>query len=169
MLTGIWAGLSLAAGWAFLAGLLASAAQVLDGVDGQFARLTRQERVAGAFLDSVLDRYTDGFLLIGLIFFGERIGVSSFWLITLGGLAFVGSGLISYSSSRAENLGIGLGGPTLASKGTRSTVIAVSCILSPISNLMPIAALCYLAIHTNIVVLNRILTAFRANVKDGGE
>src|SRR5208283_438293 len=56
---GISSGLTLAVGWGFLAGLLAAAAQILDGVDGQFARFTGRESRAGAFLDSVLDRYTD--------------------------------------------------------------------------------------------------------------
>jgi phosphatidylglycerophosphate synthase len=158
---GISAGLTLAVGWGFLAGLLAAAAQILDGVDGQFARLTGQESRAGAFLDSVLDRYTDGFLVIGLIIFNEQLGLPAWLLIPLGGLALIGSGLISYSSSRAENLRIRFGGPTLASKGTRTTVIAVSCILSPVLTFMPVAALCYLAFHTNMVVLYRIGVAFK--------
>lgn len=157
---GISAGLTLAMGWGFLAGLLAAAAQILDGVDGQFARLTGQESRAGAFLDSALDRYTDGFLVIGLIIFNEQMALPAWLLIPLGGLALIGSGLISYSSSRAENLEIRFGGPTLASKGTRTTVIAVSIILSPVLTFMPVAALCYLAFHTNMVVLYRIGVAF---------
>ena len=164
---GISAGLILAVGWGFLAGLLAAAAQILDGVDGQFARLTGQESRAGAFLDSVLDRYTDGFLVIGLIIFNEQMGLPAWLLIPLGGLALIGSGLISYSSARAENLGIRFGGPTLASKGTRTTVIAVSTILSPVLTFMPVAALCYLAFHTNMVVVYRIGVAFNMKRQQG--
>ncbi len=164
---GISAGLILAVGWSFLAGLLAAAAQILDGVDGQFARLTGQESRAGAFLDSVLDRYTDGFLVIGLIIFNEQTGLPAWLLIPLGGLAMIGSGLISYSSARAENLGIRFGGPTMASKGTRTTVIAVSSILSPVLTFMPVAALCYLAFHTNMVVLYRIGVAFNMKAQQG--
>ena len=162
---GISAGLTLAAGWGFLAGLLAAVAQVLDGVDGQFARLSGKESTAGAFLDSVLDRYTDGFLVIGLIVFTARSGLPSLWFITLGSLALIGSGLISYSSARAENLGICLGGPTLASKGTRTTVIVLSGIVSPVLPFAPMAALCYLAVHTNVVVLYRISVAFNRKAR----
>ncbi len=61
MAFGMAAGLSFAAGWGVLAGLLAAISQVLDGVDGQYARLTGTQSSAGAFLDSVLDRYSDGF------------------------------------------------------------------------------------------------------------
>ena len=164
---GISAGLTLAVGWGFLAGLLAAGAQILDGVDGQFARLTGQESRAGAFLDSVLDRYADGFLVIGLIIFNERMGLPAWLLLPLGGLALIGSGLISYSSSRADNLGIRFGGPTLASKGTRTTVTAVSSILSPVLTFMPVAALCYLAFHTNMVLLYRIGVAFNMKTQQG--
>jgi phosphatidylglycerophosphate synthase len=166
-LIGISAGLILAVGCGFLAGLLAATAQILDGVDGQFARLTGQESRAGAFLDSVLDRYTDGFLVIGLLIFNDQTGLPAWLLIPLGGLAIIGSGLISYSSARAENLGIRFGGPTLASKGTRTTVIAVSSILSPVLTFMPVAALCYLAFHTNMVVLYRIGVAFNMKRQQG--
>ena len=166
-LIGISAGLILAVGWGFLAGLLAAAAQILDGVDGQFARLTGQESRAGAFLDSVLDRYADGFLVIGLIIFNEQMGLPAWLLIPLGGLALIGSGLVSYSSARAENLGISFGSPTLASKGTRTTAIAVSLILSPVLTFMPVAAICYLAFHTNMVLLYRIGVAFNMKTQQG--
>jgi phosphatidylglycerophosphate synthase len=159
------AGVTLAAGWGFFAGLLAAVAQVLDGVDGQFARLTGQESRAGAFLDSVLDRYTDGFLVLGLIVFNGQAGLPAWLLFMLGASALIGSGLISYSSARAGDLGIGLGAPTLASKGTRTTVIIVSAILSPVSPWLPLAALCYLAVHTNVVVVYRIGMAYRSSAE----
>lgn len=66
------AGLSFAAGWGVLAGLIAGVSQILDGVDGQYARLTGTHSSAGAFLDSVLDRYSDGFLVLGLIILHSR-------------------------------------------------------------------------------------------------
>ena len=161
MTMGVLAGFILAEGWAFLAGIIAAMAQILDGVDGQFARVTGQQSRGGAFLDSVLDRYADGFLVIGLIIFNGRTGFPMWLLIPLGGLALIGSSLISYTSARAENLGIHFGKPTLAGKGTRTTVIAVSCILSPIVNFLPVIALCYLALHASVVVLYRIKAASR--------
>jgi phosphatidylglycerophosphate synthase len=163
---GVSAGLILALGWVFLSGVLAAVAQILDGVDGQFARLTGQESRAGAFLDSVLDRYADGFLVIGLIIFNERMGFPMWLLVPLGGLALIGSSLISYTSARAENLGFRFGSPTLASKGTRTTVIAVSCVLSPIFTFLPVVALCYLVLHASAVVLYRINLVFRMRAEE---
>ena len=161
MFTGIGAGILFSANLGFLSGIVACLSQVLDGVDGQFARLTGRATNFGGFLDSVLDRYSDGCLVIGLTIY--NLHNNSDWgtgvLIALGSLALIGSGLISYSSSRAENLGIFFGKPTLASKGTRTTVVAVAGLLSPISSLIPLIALVYLVIHTNIVVWFRIYKA----------
>ena len=162
MLVGMAAGAIFGAGWGWTAGVLAAVSQVLDGVDGQFARLTGQQSEAGAFLDSVLDRYTDGALVIGLTIFVYRSGGLSPWTAAIvGTMALIGSGLISYSTARAETLGIDLGKPTLASKGTRTSVMIVSGLLSPFSSLFPVLALLYLALHTNVEVFCRILRSFR--------
>ncbi|MGC8657894.1 MAG: CDP-alcohol phosphatidyltransferase family protein [Desulfomonilaceae bacterium] len=163
MVTGVAAGILFSINLGFLAGLMAAVSQILDGVDGQIARLTGRSSNPGAFLDSVLDRYSDGCLVIGLTIYNlhnnSPFGPAA--LIALGALALIGSGLISYSTARAESLGISFGTPTLASKGTRTTVVAVSGLLSPINSLIPLVALVYLVVHTNTVVLFRIYKARR--------
>jgi len=165
MVTGMVAGVVFSAGWGLAAGLIAALSQVLDGVDGQFARLTGQQSQAGAFLDSVLDRYSDGALVIGLTVYCSGLQLPVFLVGSLGSLALIGSGLISYSSARADSLGMSLGRPTLASKGTRTTVTALSGILSPLFPFLPFVALCYLVFHTNAVVASRILMVFRQSGK----
>ena len=147
----------------FVAGLVASLSQVLDGVDGQLARIRGEASEAGAFLDSVLDRYSDGALVIGLVIYliGADIQVSPTTILVIGAAALIGSGLVSYATARASTLAIDLGRPTLASKGTRTTITAVSGLLSPICVYIPFMALCYLAVHTNVVMCLRIMRAFR--------
>jgi phosphatidylglycerophosphate synthase len=158
MLTGVCAGVVYGCGWGFTAGLLALISQILDGVDGQLARMTGSQSSAGAFLDSVLDRYADGALIIGLILYNIRMNPEKSMELILfaGALAVIGSGLISYTSSRAENLKLEMGAPTLASKGTRTVVTIICALLSPISGLIPLAGLIYLAVHTNAVVIRRL-------------
>jgi phosphatidylglycerophosphate synthase len=156
------AGIVFSCGWGLAAGLIAAISQILDGVDGQFARLTGRQSKAGAFLDSVLDRYSDGALVIGLTLYCARLEIPLALVGGLGALALIGSGLISYSSARAESLGLALGRPTLASKGTRTTVTALSGLFSPIFPYLPFVALCYLVMHTNVVVGARIRTVFEA-------
>lgn len=161
--TGVLAGVVFALGWGFVAGLIAAVSQVLDGVDGQLARIKGEACDAGAFLDSVLDRYSDGALVMGLIIYlmGADIKTSHALILVIGAAALIGSGLVSYSTARAANLGIDLGNPTLASKGTRTTVTAVSALLSPLSGYIPFVGLCYLAVHTNVVACLRIVKAHR--------
>jgi CDP-diacylglycerol---glycerol-3-phosphate 3-phosphatidyltransferase len=161
---GVLAGLLFALGWGFFAALIAALSQILDGVDGQLARLTGRESRAGAFMDSVVDRYADGALVIGLVIYLVR--GSSFvplWaLLVFGAFALIGSNSISYSSARAESLGIDLGRPTLASKGTRVSVIVLSGLLTPLWESTPAIALFYLALHSNMVVMKRLFRAFLA-------
>lgn len=162
---GMLAGVLFAAGWAFLAGLVAAISQALDGVDGQLARLTDRESKAGAFLDSVLDRYADGAIVFGLTIYSLQAGIpvsSSPWLVlAVGAAALIGSGLISYTTARADSLGLDTGPPTLASKGTRTTVSALSGLASPLWPILPLVALCYLAVHSNLVTIYRIFRISR--------
>jgi CDP-diacylglycerol---glycerol-3-phosphate 3-phosphatidyltransferase len=160
---GVMAGILLAVGCPVTAGLVAAVAQVLDGVDGQFARLTGRQSKGGAFWDSVLDRYADGAMVIGLSIYLIRFPAPlPVWVLTvLGAIAIIGSNNISYSSSRAESLGIDLGAPTLASKGTRTSVMIVCCWGTVISPSLPLLALLYLAAHTQASIVHRLRLALR--------
>ena len=120
-LLGMLAGVLFALGWGCPAGLTAMISQILDGVDGQFARLTGRQKATGAFLDSVMDRYSDGALMIGMIIYLVRLpGSLALWLLLpLGALAVIGSFSISYTTARAGSLNLLIEHkPTLASKGT---------------------------------------------------
>jgi phosphatidylglycerophosphate synthase len=155
---GILAGSFFALGWAFTAGLTAALSQILDGVDGQFARLTDRQSKAGAFMDSVIDRYADGTMVVGVVVYLVRFPVlESLWvLLVVGTLAIIGSSQISYSSARAETLGLDLGRPTLVSKGTRVSMMALSGLLTPLWHGAPAIALFYLALHSNLVIVKRL-------------
>jgi len=161
---GVLAGCVFALGVAWLAGCLGACAQVLDGVDGQFARITGQDSKGGAFWDSVLDRYADGAMVIGLIIYLIRLPHPwpAWAILIVGAMGLIGGNLVSYSSARAECLGIDIGKPTLASKGTRSSVIILGAWASVFWPGSPIIALVYLALHTNIAVAGRLFRALGA-------
>jgi phosphatidylglycerophosphate synthase len=86
-----------------LGGVLVLAAGVFDVLDGVVARTHDKKSVFGAFLDSVLDRYSDAFMLLAvgwnLLGHGNRTGL----ILSL--LSLVGGFLISYTRARAEGLG----------------------------------------------------------------
>ena len=85
---------------AYVAGvLLVLVGQVTDCVDGDLARVTGRTSRSGAYLDSVLDRWTDAALVIGLAFSDlERYAAAATF-------ALVGSSLTSYTRARAQSLG----------------------------------------------------------------
>jgi len=168
---GVLAGVVFALGRGWPAGLIAAAAQVLDGVDGQLARMTGRQSNYGAFMDSVMDRYGDGALVIGMVVYLVRLpGDRPLWLLlTLGSLALIGSNLVSYSGARAQGLGIDLGKHTLASKGTRTTVMILCALGTLVWPSMPIVALVYLAVHPNLAVANRMILVRRSVREESGK
>lgn len=163
VLLGVLGGCLFAAQWPLWAGIAAGFGQVLDGVDGQLARLTGKETAEGAFLDSILDRYADAAMVLGLIVYLVRLPapVPSALVLAFGFLAVAGSALISYSSARAASLGVNLGSPSLAGKGTRTTVMVVTALLASIWPPAPFLALCYLVVHPNGSVLRYVLALCR--------
>ena len=160
---------ALGSGWS--AGLIAVVSQVLDGVDGQFARLTGRQSPAGAFCDSLLDRFSDGAMMIGMTVYLVRLPAHlPLWqLLILASLALIGSNGVSYSSARAEALGIDLGKPTLASKGTRSSVMIICALGTLIWPSMPLVALIYLVLHPNGVLIMRLIRAYRTSYFESGQ
>jgi CDP-diacylglycerol--glycerol-3-phosphate 3-phosphatidyltransferase len=71
-------------------------------VDGEVARRTNRVTKFGAFFDSVIDRYSDVLLLLGLIAWYARINRLQYVWLT--GLCLIGSVLTSYTRARAESL-----------------------------------------------------------------
>ena len=77
-------------------------AGIFDIVDGEVARRTNRVTKFGAFFDSVIDRYSDLLLLLGLIGWFARINRLQYVWLT--GLCLIGSVLTSYTRARAESL-----------------------------------------------------------------
>ncbi len=91
----------------FLAGMLMILANVFDMLDGRVARLRGRVTQFGAFFDSVIDRYSDIVVFVGIMVFYASQGSSySTISVALTGIALVGSVMISYSRARAESLDI---------------------------------------------------------------
>lgn len=65
-LAGFFAATLLAAGHGLSGGLLVQASSILDGTDGETARLMHRTSARGALLDSLLDRMVDAAIVAGL-------------------------------------------------------------------------------------------------------
>jgi CDP-diacylglycerol--glycerol-3-phosphate 3-phosphatidyltransferase len=84
------------------AGLVIIFAGLFDMVDGRVARATNQVTRFGGFFDSVLDRYSDIALLVGLLVYYGTINRPSYVVLTA--IVMAASVMISYTRSRAENI-----------------------------------------------------------------
>src|SRR5437868_11564602 len=97
----IVAGTFLAFGRFRTAGFIIIFAGLFDMVDGRVARATNQVTRFGGFFDSVLDRYSDLALYMGLLVYYASI--NRFFYIVLTAIVMTGSVMISYTRARAEN------------------------------------------------------------------
>ncbi len=153
-------GLNGLAAWALATGEwpLGSGLIILAGffdiLDGAVARNCRQASSFGSFLDSVLDRYSDLALLVGLLIFYS--GRGSVLYPVLVGLSIMGTAVVPYSRAKAEiliprcNVGI----------MERAERILLIFLGTAISSLMPIV-MWILAIFTNLTVIQRIFYTWR--------
>jgi CDP-diacylglycerol--glycerol-3-phosphate 3-phosphatidyltransferase len=83
------------------AGLVLIGAGLFDMVDGRVARATDQVTPFGGFFDSVIDRYSDLTVFVGLLVYYASI--NRFPYIVLTAIVMTGSVMISYTRARAEN------------------------------------------------------------------
>src|SRR5580693_7228926 len=82
-------------------GLVIIGAGLFDMVDGRVARETNQVTRFGGFFDSVLDRYSDLALLMGLLVYYGTINRPFYVVLTA--VVMAGSVMVSYTRARAEN------------------------------------------------------------------
>ena len=86
-----------------LGGVLAQFASIIDGCDGEVARLKYQSSDFGGWFDAVLDRYADAFLLFGLTWHLLAAEASG-WVLFTGFMAIIGSFMLSYTADKYDNL-----------------------------------------------------------------
>jgi CDP-diacylglycerol--glycerol-3-phosphate 3-phosphatidyltransferase len=101
LLINIYAAVLLAGGRFRAAGLVIIGAGLFDMVDGRVARSTNRVTRFGGFFDSVLDRYSDLALLMGLLVYYANINRNFYVVLTA--VVMTASVMISYTRARAEN------------------------------------------------------------------
>ncbi|MFW5714739.1 MAG: CDP-alcohol phosphatidyltransferase family protein, partial [Brevefilum sp.] len=96
------AGVLLATGRLFWGGFTAMLIWPLDALDGTMARLRQESGRYGAFVDSVIDRYSEIVVYAGLLVYFIEGGTWGDALLVF--FAVVGSVMVSYTWARAESL-----------------------------------------------------------------
>ena len=99
----------LAAGFFFLkgylplllGGIIAQVASIVDGCDGEIARVKYLQSDFGGWFDAVLDRYADALLLLGLTWHSYAETNNSVSLL-VGFMAIIGSFMVSYTADKYD-------------------------------------------------------------------
>ena len=102
VLISIWAGWHLAMGEFITAFWIMMAANVFDFIDGKVAFELQAISAFGGFWDSVIDRFSDLALFLGLIYLYTTLGRTDYVMVTA--LAMIFSIMTSYTRARAESL-----------------------------------------------------------------
>ena len=102
VLINILAAWTLAQGRFTLAGTIMTVANIFDFIDGKVAEELQLRSEFGGFWDSVMDRFSDISLFIGLVYLYAQLGRTDYVVITA--LTMMFAVLTSYTRARAESL-----------------------------------------------------------------
>ena len=160
------------------AGLIILVGGLMDMIDGRLARIGDMESKYGALFDSVLDRYSEMVMFLGICYY--LIAHDYFLSGLFAFIALIGSVMVSYTRARAEALGadasVGLMqrpervliiGLSAIATGFASTMLGASYKIDvdwlPFPLFEPITAFTFpifiLAIAANITAIRRLFHA----------
>jgi len=161
-----WAAFGLAAlsflsfifNWNIAAGLLAQLSSIIDGADGSLARLKGMSSAFGGFLDSILDRYADILVMLGLTIWSALNEVYPYiWLV--GFLSITGTIGVSYSRARVSaelRHHFDRGFLSLASRDIRLLIVMIGAIIG-----QGYFCLIFIAVLTHLMIISRLIFIYR--------
>lgn len=171
LILSIMAGLVYSTGTFFWAAWVVALAGTCDVLDGVLARRTNKNSTFGAFFDSALDRYSDGFILMGLAWYfaggtillesheQDIVSFQSPWAVVCIIMAIAGSFMVSYTRARAEALGLDCR-VGLMQRPERLTLLIIGSLLGAIPAIGLIlikSTLLVLALLSNFTAIQRII------------
>jgi CDP-diacylglycerol--glycerol-3-phosphate 3-phosphatidyltransferase len=151
-------GLIIAQGHLVWGGALIIVAGLFDLLDGALARITNRMTAFGGFLDSSLDRYSEGVIYMGLLWWMLQGGRHTEAMLILA--IIVGSMMISYVRARAVPLNVDCEVGLMA-RSERIGTLAISLILTLWVPQILFWALWALAIGTQITTFQRIYHVYK--------
>lgn len=128
---------------------------LFDVVDGAYAKYSGQVSRFGGFLDSVMDRYTEGIIFVAFAYYYAVRGEAVMAAVTV--FALIGAAAVSYARSRAENELDGKCDIGVGARLPRLVIIAATTILW-----VPAAGIITVLLLSHYTVLQRILYTRKA-------
>jgi len=111
----------------FLAGVAFIVGSLMDTLDGRYSRMSGKGTPFGAFLDSTLDRASEGIVLTGVAaYFADRHDVFPVAAVVV---AVLFSLLVSYTRARAEALGVECK-VGIASRAVRVVILSIGLVFA---------------------------------------
>ena len=157
-------------------GIIIQLASILDGSDGEVARLKKLQSPFGNFFDAVMDRYSDGFMLFGMFYYmltasaiHSLLGPPATALVVgTSMLAIFGTLMVSYTSAKSvADFGYRYGGRwTAAGKGRdlRLFVLALGGVATLIHPISVFVAVLAVALLTTGIVMWRVWVSWSYSV-----
>ncbi|MHA1265050.1 MAG: CDP-alcohol phosphatidyltransferase family protein [Candidatus Helarchaeota archaeon] len=155
---GIIGGVLFIFSFPLIGGIVIQLSSIIDGCDGEIARMRNRGSRFGGFFDSILDRYADLFILIMIIFYLQIHWTYpySILVILIGLLALMGSLLISYTAAKSKMLRPEEFARTIEGRDFRYFVLMLGGIFAYFWYFALFIALCYIACITNVKVVQRL-------------
>lgn len=111
----------------FLGGIAFIVGSVMDTLDGRYSRMSGKGTQFGAFLDSTLDRASEGIVLTAVAFQFSQAGDDVAVAATVA--AVLSSVMVSYTRARAEALGI-KGDVGIAPRAIRVVILSIGLLFA---------------------------------------
>ena len=162
MLSGLVAGITFVFS-PFWGGMLTIFSGLLDTLDGALARELSQTAKRGAFLDSVLDRYGECWILIGIWAYFERKGSTTPLITMTVFFVLFGSIMVSYVKARAEGLNVSCR-VGLFQRGERIISIGLAGMVNSLVNFTARANEAALLGQDAVLIVSLILLAVGTNL-----
>ncbi|HRX29460.1 MAG TPA: CDP-alcohol phosphatidyltransferase family protein [Saprospiraceae bacterium] len=99
---------------------------LMDMVDGRLARVSNKSSKYGALFDSVLDRYSEMIMFLGICYY--LVSFKYFYSSLFAFIAMIGSIMVSYTRARSEGLGVSAKGGMMQ-RPERILIIGISALL----------------------------------------
>jgi CDP-diacylglycerol--glycerol-3-phosphate 3-phosphatidyltransferase len=113
--------------WFFLGGLAFIVGSVMDTLDGRYSRMSGKGTQFGAFLDSTLDRVSEGIVLAAVAAQFAEAGDDFAVAATV--IAVLSSVMVSYTRARAEALGV-TGDVGIAPRAVRVVILSIGLLFA---------------------------------------
>lgn len=158
-----------------VAGWILAVSGVFDFMDGRLARATNQISKEGAFLDSNLDRYSDGIIFSGIALYYR----DNLFMLIVSILSIIGPQITSYSKARGELNGVSVN-IGIMQRAERYVLLWIASIFHPFIMILlnrhgitvgypMIIALILMAVLTNYTAIVRIIYSFRQICRQSGK